>query len=112
ERQALRNRKLPGGLGDHDGRRSSPRTVWADYCRRIAAFLLGRRARQESHALFRRIAGRQLDHRLGEWPRPRQIRWRMAGREFREPEPGKYAMDQAVQSLFEDRYRGSPVSGI
>ena len=63
ERQALRDRKLPGGLGDHDGSRSSPGIVRTDHCRRIAALVLGRRAREISHALFRRAAGRQLADR-------------------------------------------------
>ena len=31
---------------------------------------------------------------------------------FENSKSGQYAMDQAVQSLFEDRYRGPPVFGI
>ena len=37
--------------------------------------------------------------------RPRQVRRRLAGAEFREPEPREHALDQAVQSLFQDRHR-------
>ena len=38
-------------------------------------------------ALQRRAARRQLADRLRKRSRPRKIRWRMAGAEFREPEP-------------------------
>ncbi len=62
-RQALRDRQLPGRLGGHDAGRASPRAVRPDHHRRLAAVLLGRRARQESDALQRRPAGRQLADR-------------------------------------------------
>ena len=47
-RQALRDRQLPGRLGGHDARRHPARTVRPDHHRRLAAVVLGRRARQES----------------------------------------------------------------
>ena len=37
----------------------------------------------------------------------RQVRRRLAGAEFREPESGQHAVDQAIQSLFQDRHRGA-----
>ena len=86
------------------------RTVRPDHRRRLAAVLLGRRARQESDALHRRPARRQLADRADQRSRPRQVRRRLAGAEFREPEPGQHALDQAVQSLFQDRHRGAALS--
>ena len=62
-RQAVRDRQLPGRLGGHDAGRHPPRAVRPDHHRRIAAVLLGRRARQESDALQRRPARRQLADR-------------------------------------------------
>ena len=54
-RQALCRRQLPGGMGDHDARRNPPRAVRPHHHRRVAAVLLGRGARQEPHALQRRV---------------------------------------------------------
>ena len=62
-RQALRDRQLPGRLGGHDARRHPPGAVRPDHHRRLAAVLLGGRARQESDALQRRPARRQLADR-------------------------------------------------
>src|SRR5258706_444987 len=70
------------------------------------------RARQEPHALQRRTAGRQLVDRAHQRSRPRQVRRRLAGAEFREPEPREHAVDQAVQPLFQDRHRGAALSGL
>ena len=70
------------------------------------------RARQEPYALQRRSARRQLADRLRQRSRPRQIRWRLAGAEFREPESRQHPVDQAVQSLFQDRHRGLALSGL
>ena len=74
--------------------------------RRCAARLLGRRARQISDALFGRPARRKLADRADQRSRRRQVRWRLAGAEFREPEPVEHAVDQAVQRLFQGRHRG------
>ena len=57
------DRQLPGRLGDHDARRDPARAVRPDHHRRLAAVLLGRRARQEPDALQRRAARRQLADR-------------------------------------------------
>ena len=50
-RQAVRDRQLPGRLGGHDAGGDPSRAVRPDHHRRLAAVLLGRRARQESDAL-------------------------------------------------------------
>ena len=68
-RQALRDRQLPGRLGGHDAGRHPPGAVRPDHHRRIAAVLLGGRARQESDALLRRPAGRQLADGAHQRPR-------------------------------------------
>jgi hypothetical protein len=57
------------------------------------------------------IDGRTL-HRVGRRSRPRQVRRLLAGAEFREPEPRQHAVDQAVQSLFQDRHRGAALSRL
>ena len=101
-RQAMRDRQLPGRMGGHDAGGDPSRTVRPDHRRRIAAVLLGGRARQESHALQRRLAGRQLADRAGQRSRQRQVRRRLAGAELREPEPRQHALDQAVQPLFQE----------
>ena len=44
-RQALRHRQLPGRLGGDDGGRDPARTVRADHRSRLAAVVLGRRAK-------------------------------------------------------------------
>ena len=62
-RQALRDRQLPGRLGGDDARRAPARAVRPDHHRRLAAVLLGGRARQVSDALLRRAARRQLADR-------------------------------------------------
>ena len=62
------------------------RAVRPDHHRRRAAVLLGRRSRQESDALFRRPARRQLADRADQRSRRRQVRRRLAGAEFREHE--------------------------
>ena len=62
-RQALRDRQLPGRLGGHDAGRDAARTVRPDHHCRLAALLLGRRARAKPDALYRRPARRQLADR-------------------------------------------------
>ena len=103
--QALRDRQLPGRLGGDDPRRPPPRALRADHHRRDAARILGRRARPVPDALFRRPARRLVADRAGGRPRRRHLRRRGAGAELREPEPGQHPLDQAVQSLVEDRHR-------
>ena len=51
-RQALRHRQLPGRLGGDDAGRPPAGTVRPDHHRRLAAVLLGRRARPEPDALL------------------------------------------------------------
>ena len=51
-RQAVRDRQLPGRLGGDDPRGDAARAVRPDHHRRLAAVLLGRRARQKSDALL------------------------------------------------------------
>ena len=63
ERQAMRDRKLPGRLGDHDACRDAAGIVRAHHRRRLTALILGGRARQKSDALFGRSARRQLADR-------------------------------------------------
>ena len=52
--QAGRHRQLPGRLADHDDGGDPPRPGRPDPAGRLAALLLGRRARQEPDALSRR----------------------------------------------------------
>ena len=58
------------------------------------------------------LLGRQLADGADQRSRPRQVRRRLAGAEFREPESGQYALDQAVQPLFQDRHRGAALSRL
>ena len=58
--QALRRRKLPSRLGRDDACRPSARAFRSNHHRGLAAVVLAGRARQESDALQRRAAGRQL----------------------------------------------------
>ena len=103
--QALRHRQLPGRLGG-DARRGAPaRALRADHRRRDAAVLLGGRARTVPDALLGRAAWRLVADRAGGRSRRRHLRRRGAGAELREPEPGQHPLDQAVQSLVEDRHR-------
>ena len=51
---ALPDRQLPGRLADHDDGGDPARSGRSDHPGRLAAFLLGRRARQEPDALSRR----------------------------------------------------------
>ena len=104
--KALRHRQLPGRLGDDDGERAPPGALRPDHHRRLAALLLGRRARQEPDALLGRPARRLVADRADRRPRRRRLRRRLAGAELREPEPGEHPLDQAVQRLVQDRHRG------
>ena len=58
----------------------------------------------------RRPARRQLADGAHQRSRRRQVRRRLAGAEFREPQSGEHAVEQAVQSLFQDRHRGAALS--
>ena len=58
--QAMRDRKLPGGLGCHDARGDQARTVRAAHHCRLPALLLGRRPGHQSDALLGRPARRKL----------------------------------------------------
>src|SRR5262249_48529074 len=98
--------------GDHDGSGPSSGIIRPHYRCRSSALVLGRCAREKPHALFGRIAGGQLADRVRKRPRTRQVRWRLVGAKFREPKSGHHTMEQAVQSLFEDRHGGTPLSRI
>ena len=58
--QAVRDRQLSSGLGRDDPSVLTSRAVRPHDHRRVAALLLGRRARQESDALLWRSSGREL----------------------------------------------------
>ena len=60
----------------------------------------------------RRPARRQLADHARQRSGLRQVRRRLAGAEFREPESFEHALDQAVQPLFQDRYRSTALSRI
>ena len=111
-RQAGGDRQLPGGLGIDDAGGKTPRTLRAAHRGRIADVILGRRARGQSHALHRRYAGGKLAdgavQRSGAW----EVRRRLAGAEFREPQPGQHPVVQAIQPLRKNRYGSAPLSGI
>ena len=111
-RQTVRDRQLPGRLGGDDARGPASRSVRADHHRRLAAVLLGGRARQKSDALHRRAPRRQLADGLHQRSGRRQIRRRLAGAEFRKSESGQYALEQAVQPVFQDRHRGAALSRL
>ena len=66
------------------------RAVRPDHRCRLAAVLLGRRARPKPHALHRRPAWRKLAHRADGRPRQRQVRRRLARHEFREPQSSQH----------------------
>ena len=108
----MRDRELSGRLGRDDAGGDPPRIVRPHHRGGIAAVVLGRRARQESDALQRRPARRQLADRAHRRSRPRQVRRRLAGAEFREPESGEHAVEQAVQPLFQDRHRSTALPGL
>src|SRR6516162_4395445 len=111
-RQAVRDRQLPGRLGGDDARGTASGAVRPDHRRRFATVLLAGRAWQKSDALQRRAPWRQLAYRVRERSRRRQVRRRLARAEFRKSKSGKYTLDQAIQSLLENRHRGSALSGL
>ncbi len=102
--QARRHRQLPGRVGGHAACSHEARAFRADHRRRLAALLLGRRARREPHALHRRPARRQLADRPDGRPRQRQVRRRLARQQLREPQPSQHLLDQALQPLLQDRH--------
>ena len=92
--------------------RDSPGACRPDHARRIAAFLLGRRARQEPDALSRRAAGRDLADLAGRRSRQRHFRRRQSRREFRVAAPRQHLLEEDLQRLFEGRHRAAAVSRI
>ena len=78
---------IAGRLADHDDRRRASRAVRPHHRGRRAAVLLGGLARHESHALFRRPAGRQLAHRAHQRHRQRQVRRRRLVQNFENLNP-------------------------
>src|SRR6267378_4008559 len=62
-----------------------------------------------AEALFGRSARRELADGARQRYGGRQVRRWLAGAELREPEPGQYAVDQAVQRLLQGRHRGTPI---
>ena len=73
---------------------SPARAVRPDHRRRLAAVLLGRRARRESRCATPAACWRQLADGAGQRPGQRHVRRRPPGREFREPESRQHALDQ------------------
>ena len=67
---------------------------------------------QQPDALQWRTARRQLADGLDRRSRCRPLRRRLAGSEFREPQPGQYPLDQAVRPLLEGRYRAGALSRL
>ena len=64
-----------------------PELFGPTHYRRCAARLLGRRSRKISNALFGRPARWKLADRTDRRSRRRQVRWRLAGAEFRDQNP-------------------------
>ena len=81
-----------------------------DHAGRLAALLLGRRARQEPDALSRRPAGRHLADRARRRSRQRHLRRRQPGRQLRVAQPGQHLLEQGLQRLFEGRHRSRSAS--
>ena len=111
-RKALRDRQLSGRLGRHDPGGASPGALRADHRGRLSSFLLGGREGPEPDALYGRPARWQLADGADRRSRRRRVRRRLAGAEFREPEPGQHALDEAIRSLLQDRYRGRALSRL
>ena len=111
-RQAGADRQLPGRLADHDDGGAAAGTRRPDHAGRIAAVLLGRRARQEPDALSRRRARRHLADRAHRRPRQRHLRRRPPDRQFRIRQPGQHLLEEALRRLFQGRYRGAAVPRI
>ena len=91
-RQAMRDRQLPGRLGGDDARRDPPRTVRTDHHRRLAACPTGTACAANIRcATAAGLLGGSwltaLTSDLGRW----QVRRRLAGSEFREPESRQHA---------------------
>ena len=82
-RQASADRQLSGGLADHDDGGAAAGARRPDHAGRIAAVLLGRRARQKPDALPRRRARRHLADRALRRPWQRHLRRRPPDRQFR-----------------------------
>ena len=83
-----------------------------DHAGRNAALLLGRGARQESDALSRRYARRRVaDGACGRHGRG-DLRRRESHRQFRVPEPGEHLLDEALQRLFQGRFRDGTLPRI
>src|SRR6516225_9350973 len=76
---------------DADGKPA--RIVRAHHHRGLAALLLGWHTRKKSDALQRRTPGRQLAYCAYQRSGRLQVRRRLSGAEFREPEPRKHAVD-------------------
>ena len=83
----------------------NPDLTGSDHAGRLAAVLLGRRARQEPDALPGRRAGRHLADRAVRRPGQRHLRRRQSGGQLRVAEPRQHLLDQGLQRLFEGRYR-------
>ena len=91
------DRQLPGRLADHDDGRDPPGAVRADHARRLAAVLLGGRARPQSDALSRRHARRHLDDGAGGRSRQRRLRRRQPRRQFRIAESGEHLLGKGLR---------------
>ena len=77
--QAGGDRQLPGRLGLDDAGGQASRALRPANSGRFAAVILGRDARGQPHALYRRAARRQLAHGADQRSGARQVRRRLAG---------------------------------
>ena len=103
--QAGDRRQLPGRLADHDDGRDPARAVRPDPAGRLAALLLGGRARPQSDALSRRHAGRHMADGAGRRSRQRHLRRRQPGRQLRIAQSGEHLLGEALRPLFQGRHR-------
>ena len=109
ERETGDRRQLPGRLGGDDAGGRGPGRHRPDRHQRRADVVLGRRIQRrrgrQPDALRRRHARRNLAVVVRGRHGQRHLRWRLPGREFREPQSGQYVLGQVLQPLRECRHR-------
>ena len=105
-RQACHRRQLPGRLAGHDDGRDPARPRRPDPAGRLAALLLGGRARPQPDALSRRHAGRDLADRAHRRHGQRHLRRRPSRRQLRIAQSGQHLLGEGLQRLFQGRHRG------
>ena len=89
-----------------------PEPVRADHRGRRSGLILGRGARREPHAIYRRYAGRQLADRLDRRCRRRIVRRCLAGHEHGGAQSGQHLVDKAVHRLCQGRHRRAALSRL